>query len=173
VMDGDDLLGLNLRMPELVGAVALGQVRKLDRVVSDMRALKANLVAALGDLGPVRLRRSSDPEGDCGSVVAMLFPDGDSATRVAAALGVRRLIDSGRHYYGNITRVLNEHLGYDAGPGAGALPTTDDLLGRVVLLAVGVNDTYLGAGFGIAPGVGSFEIEATADRVRRVIQASL
>ncbi|HET7232362.1 MAG TPA: DegT/DnrJ/EryC1/StrS family aminotransferase [Longimicrobium sp.] len=161
VADAQGLMGLNLRMAELVGAVALAQARKLPAVVEAVRAQKRRLLDALGPLGVPR-RRLNDPDGECGTLLVLLLDSAEQARRVAAALGVCTLVESGRHYYGAMPQLLNRRIPSQAGCPffceahptdreytRGMLPRTDDLLSRSVALSVGVVDSYLGAGFGV------------------------
>jgi dTDP-4-amino-4,6-dideoxygalactose transaminase len=58
--------GSQFRMSELTGAVALAQLRKLDRIREHCRGLSKRLRAQIGDLPGLRLRRIPDPEGESG-----------------------------------------------------------------------------------------------------------
>lgn len=53
-------------MSELTGAVALAQLRKVDRIREHCRALSMRLRAQIGCLAGLRLRRIPDPEGESG-----------------------------------------------------------------------------------------------------------
>lgn len=77
------------RMSELHGAVARAQLAKLDGILADMRAHRAEIVdntssdaAAAG----VTWRRQNDAEGDTGLALIPLFADSDSAARATKAL---------------------------------------------------------------------------------------
>jgi dTDP-4-amino-4,6-dideoxygalactose transaminase len=143
------ILGLNFRMNELTGAVALAQLRKLDRIVATLREKKARLKEAIAAIPGTRFRRLPDPAGECATLLTVIFDDAARAARVAAALGTTTVSGSGWHVYSNMEHVgrwLAEH----ARPcGRGAYPRTDDLLDRAVNLSVGVVDAGLGAAFGI------------------------
>lgn len=155
------LLGLNLRMHELTGAVALAQLRKLDRILATLRAKKQLFKDWLSEFGIQTYRRLNDPSGDCGTVIAIVFRDADTANKVADALGTKTLNQSGKHYYGNMPQLLHrnmpktaecpfhcaEHSAGNYEPGL--LPRTDNLLSRTICLSVGVTDSYLGSDFGI------------------------
>jgi dTDP-4-amino-4,6-dideoxygalactose transaminase len=143
------LLGLNFRMNELTGAVALAQLRKLDSIVAALRASKAKLKERIAGTPGVRFRRLPDPAGECATLLTVLFDDPARAARIAAALGTTTVDRSGWHVYSNMEHVgrwLAEH-GWPHGKGA--YPRTDDLLSRAVNLSVGVVDAGLGAAFGI------------------------
>ena len=173
------MLGLNLRMNELAGAVALAQVRKLDDILSRLRASKRQFIDALLSHVRLPLRRSNDPDGECATTVSCVFEDRNLADEVAGALGTVTALHTGKHYYGSMREVIERRvpsLGHSfASSGTraheyrkGALPRTDDILGRTVNISVGVTDAYLGTAFGITPLSDSDAIEKTAlEFVRR------
>lgn len=161
VIDDDTLLGLNLRMHELTGAVALAQVRKLDRILTHLSRLKRILKDALSDLA-VAFRPLHDATGECGTVVVIQFDDEVKAERVAAQLGTKTLIRSGKHYYGSMRQLASRRMPTPRGcpfdcpvhPSnadyrAGSLPRTDSILARSIALSVGVRDSYLGTDRGL------------------------
>jgi 8-amino-3,8-dideoxy-alpha-D-manno-octulosonate transaminase len=141
-IEGDWLPGLNLRMTELEGAVALAQLARLDRVVAAMRrrkkALKERLVEIVRAKG-VRFRALHDEDGDAAVALIMLLPSAPQARLVAEALraegvGARVLFDHSLpdlHVYRFWTPVLSER-----GRAARACPATLDRLGRAVHLDV-------------------------------------
>jgi dTDP-4-amino-4,6-dideoxygalactose transaminase len=160
VTDSDAMFGLNLRMNELVGAVALAQVRKIDVILAVLRRNKTLFAEELTARVPLTFRRSNDEGGDCGTTISCIFGSATLADSIAASLGTKTLIHSGKHYYGNMHQLSalrldtrQERFGAhsDSPYGRGALPRTDDILSRTVNLAVGVRDAYLGTSFGIDP----------------------
>lgn len=184
LMEADSVFGLNLRMTELTGAVALGQFRKLDRILDHLRHQRARLVDALGTRPGIALRRSNDPDGDCATSLALTLSTSGRARAVAEQLGTSTLLASGRHYYGNMSPLLARRGITDvACPFAcaahpttrryepGMLPRTDELLSRTIALSVGVTDSYLGTGFGITVHSGEAEIGRTADLVAAALEA--
>jgi len=70
---GDWFVGQNFRMNEFSGGVLLAQLRKLDRIVEDVRANARRVYAGIQDLPGLRLRRRPDPEGELGSAVFVGF----------------------------------------------------------------------------------------------------
>jgi 8-amino-3,8-dideoxy-alpha-D-manno-octulosonate transaminase len=58
--------GSQFRMSELTGAVALAQIRKIDRIREHCRRLSLRLRAQIGGLPGLKLRRIPDPEGESG-----------------------------------------------------------------------------------------------------------
>ena len=170
VTDRHLAFGLNLRMHEMTGAVALEQLRKLAGILENLKTKKALLLNALGTLPGLKRRVLNDPQGDSGTVVVLIFEARQIASGVAERLAIHPLIDSGKHYYGNMTELCerscwpfgrcpdNLHQRYSRG----TLPRTDDILSRSIALSVGVRDTYLGTGFGIDPTFTKEDIERTA-----------
>jgi len=63
------------RMGELAGAVALAQLRKLDRILATARHNKRFLVERIAGLRGFRLRAVPDPEGDAGLRVGLILDD--------------------------------------------------------------------------------------------------
>jgi dTDP-4-amino-4,6-dideoxygalactose transaminase len=143
------VLGMNFRMNELTGAVALAQVRKMPRIIAALREKKKKFKEAVGAVPGLTFRRLNDPDGDCATLLTVLFESAEKAARVCAKLGTATLDHSGWHVYANMEH-LNRYLKENGRPsGRGAYPRTDDILSRAVNLSVGVVDAGLGAAFGI------------------------
>jgi dTDP-4-amino-4,6-dideoxygalactose transaminase len=181
VSEGTGPLGLNLRMHELTGAVALVQTRKLPVILDSARRRKQKLREAIGHLSGVSLRSENDAAGDCGSVLAFTFERAEHAARTATALGTQTLIKSGNHVYSNMLALRTGSVPLATPLGAvvaaddpyrpGRLPRTDDLLARSVALSVGVVDSYLGTGFGIHVSADDAQIERAAAIFRAAVTA--
>src|SRR5688500_15741555 len=58
--------GSQFRMSELTGAVALAQLRKVDRIREHCRQLSLRLRGQIGELPEISLRRIPDPDGESG-----------------------------------------------------------------------------------------------------------
>jgi 8-amino-3,8-dideoxy-alpha-D-manno-octulosonate transaminase len=58
--------GSQFRMSELTGAVALAQMRRLERIRQTCRGLNARLMQQIGHLPGLKFRNIPDPEGDSG-----------------------------------------------------------------------------------------------------------
>ncbi len=158
------ILGLNFRINELTGAVALAQLRKLDRITATLRAKKSRLKQKIMGAKGVCFRTIHDAEGECGTLLTVIFQDTDRAARVARKLGTDTVDHSGWHVYSNMD-YLNRHLEKLGRPhGLGAFPRTDDILRRSINLSVGVVDPGLGAGFGININSTDEEIDQVAAR---------
>jgi dTDP-4-amino-4,6-dideoxygalactose transaminase len=169
------LIGMNLRMNELTGAVALGQLSKLDAIITTLRDKKSRFKRAVEEarLPGLYFRTLNDPE-ECATLLTVLFEDSGACAEVAKALGVSRVSESGWHVYNNMEHILaltdsqgspryRKHM----------LPRTDDILNRAINLSVGVVDPGLGAGFGINVLATDAEIDRIAktfvDTVRRCL----
>ena len=71
--------GSNFRMTEFTGAVLLAQVRKLDRIVGDIRAVARRVYEGIADLPGLRRRLLPDPAGELG--VGVYLDLGSKAAR--------------------------------------------------------------------------------------------
>jgi len=83
------LPGINFRMPELLGAVALVQLRRLDNLLSTMRHYKHAIKSGVSGIARskgVEFRKINDAEGDAAIAMIMLMPEAAIAQRVSAAL---------------------------------------------------------------------------------------
>jgi dTDP-4-amino-4,6-dideoxygalactose transaminase len=164
------ILGINLRMNELTGAFALGQLEKLDRILAMLKDKKGKLKKALVEarIPGMTFRKINDPD-ECGTLLGVIFDDQKEAQRVAKELGSKTVSESGWHVYNNMEQILavldaegkkryHQHM----------LPRTDDILGRSIVLSVGVVDPGLGAGFGISVLSSDDEIARVAEKFIRV-----
>jgi 8-amino-3,8-dideoxy-alpha-D-manno-octulosonate transaminase len=145
------VMGINLKLNELTGAFAIGQLKKLDKILQILKTKKTLFKNALlaGDIQNMEFRKINDPD-ECHTILTVLFADAATAQRVAKALDTITVFDSGWHVYNNMEHLLayadlegntpyHKHM----------LPQTDDILKRAVNLSVGVVDTGIGASFGI------------------------
>ncbi len=185
LIEADTIFGMNLRMTELTAAVALGQFRKLERILDRLRYQRDALTAAIADLpGCVKIKRSHDVPGDCCTSLTLQFTSAEEASTVASQLGTKTLAESGRHHYRAMAPLLARRgmssascpFSCPAHPHgrdyeAGMLPRTDDWLSRSLALSVGVSDTYLGTGFGITVHSDGGEIKKIGKRVRDALSA--
>lgn len=149
------LVGLNFQMNELTGAVALAQVRKLDHMLQTLRAKKKELKNKLFGTPGLKFRTIHDTEGECGTILTVIFDDKEKAKRVSAQLGSKTLSESGWHVYSNMEQIIDHKTPVEnwSEPSKyaykGALPRTDDILSRSMNLSIGVVDGGLGSAFGI------------------------
>ncbi|MFJ4654433.1 DegT/DnrJ/EryC1/StrS family aminotransferase [Nocardia sp. NPDC088792] len=181
---GDILFGLNLRMSELTAAVGSAQLAKLDTVLDSVRATKQRLVGLIPELPGLQRRILHDPAGECGTLLVYQLPTATAAAELAATLGTRTLVESGRHYYGNMPQLAGLSDGSSIpfhgrartdvpDYRVGSLPLTDDILARSVAVSVGVSDSYLGAGFGVTVRSTATEIESAAEQFTRAAEKVL
>lgn len=146
--------GVNFRMPELLAAVALVQLDRLEGLLAAMRARKQMLKGGLEPLARRRgiaFREIVDPDGDAAVALIFFMPTADDARRTVEALraenigaGVLYQPDrSDYHIYAHWTPILEQRTWTaDGGPWRWAkreiryrpddCPRTLDLLGRAV-----------------------------------------
>lgn len=168
------ILGINMRMNELTGAVALAQTRKLDEILATLRAKKAMLKGLLADLPHISFRKIND-EGECATLLTILFDTKELAEKFCEKTGGRPIAYSGWHVYNNMEQVLNKMLPAptmnvnDREYKKHMLPQTDAILERAVNISVGVVDKGLGSGYGINILSTEEEIKAVAANLREII----
>lgn len=177
---GELLWGVNFRMPELLAAVALVQLRRLDGLLAAMRArknmLKAAVAPALERQG-LRFRALNDAGGD--TAVALVFFAGDAASagRIVAALEAENIAANvlyhpdrvDYHIYRHWTPIVEQRT-WSAGGGPWRwqrrpyryhpemCPRTLDLLGRAVHLD-------------ISPLLTNDDVEELAEGLTRAVEA--
>ncbi len=166
------LIGINLRMNELTGAFALGQLKKLDSILSELKRKKKLFKDTIseGGIRNMRFRRINDP-GECGTLLTVIFETHEVAEKVAKALGSKTVSGSGWHVYNNMEQLLS----YEDQDGKRPfrkhmLPRTDDILDRAINLSVGVVDPGLGADFGINILSGDDEIRRKGEEFVRIVK---
>lgn len=178
------IVGMNLRMNEVSGAIALAQGRKLDNILLTLRKKKALLKAQLKGLeAKVHFRKINDSD-ECGTLMTLIFNTKELAAKFCEAVGSKTVSTSGWHVYNNMEQILNEVTAakvncpyscprLDAKPKyfKHMLPQTDDVLERAVNISVGVVDKGLGAGFGVNINTDDDEVVATGKRLAEIIKA--
>ena len=170
------IVGMNMRMNELTGAVALAQGRKLPMVLKTLREKKALLKSQLQGLPGVGFRTIND-EGECGTLLTLLFDTKEKAQAFCAKAGTNVIARSGWHVYNNMEQILekktwtaNHPFHQDARTySKNMLPVTDDILERAVNISVGVVDKGLGAGTGININSTTEEINQVAENIRQIV----
>jgi len=172
--------GINFRMPELLAAVMLVQLRRLNGLLERMRArkqmLKVGIERVARDKG-VTFRELTDPEGDTGIALVVMVENPEKAARVAEALraeniGANVMYHPDRqdyHVYRHWLPLMEQRTWTKrGGPWRWAqrkieytsdmCPRTLDLLGRAVHLDV-------------SPLLTNQDIEETVEGVNRVLAA--
>jgi len=172
------IIGLNFRINELTGAVALAQLRKIEKIISTLHEKKKKLKDAISNIEGIGFRKIND-EGECGTLLTLLFEDKDRAEKFCKKVGTKTVHSSGWHVYNNMENILGKKMltsigcpfecpyyGKKIEYRAHMLPRTDDILLRAVNISVGVVDAGLGAGFGISILSNDKEIADCADRIK-------
>ncbi|MBA7578717.1 8-amino-3,8-dideoxy-alpha-D-manno-octulosonate transaminase [subsurface metagenome] len=160
-----NIIGINLRINELTGAFALGQLKKLDTILSTLKEKKNKLKSAIDAAGikNMEFRRIND-EGECHTLLTVRFATKEIAGSVAQALNTKTMEHSGWHVYNNMEHLLAyRDLDGNEVCRKNSLPQTDDLLSRSVNLSVGVVDPGIGADFGVNILSSDEDIQRVAD----------
>ncbi|MBI1882426.1 MAG: DegT/DnrJ/EryC1/StrS family aminotransferase, partial [Chloroflexi bacterium] len=101
-------VSLDFRMTELQGAVLLAQFRKLGYIRERLHAHKKLFKSLIGDLPGLEFRELPDPEGECATLLTVIFPSAETAGHIAADLGGKLLAESGWHVYYNMEPLLEK-----------------------------------------------------------------
>jgi dTDP-4-amino-4,6-dideoxygalactose transaminase len=176
------VIGQDLRMNELTGAVLLAQFRKLDGILERLRALKARFKNRLQGASEIDFRTINDP-GECATILTILLPDAGTAASVARELGTVTVSKSGWHVYSNMEHLLNKRTPTEDGCPfncplykgeveyhQGMLPKTDALLDRAINLTVGVVCDAQGASVGVNLSSTDREVDRAARQVLEAVQ---
>ena len=161
---GDQLDGVNqplfggaeYRVSELTGAILREQLKRMPGLLSDLRRNRNALSALTCGAGKAVQAPSHDPEGDCGTTLALRFDTAEECRAYQAkcaekGLGTTVPIDTGKHVYTNWTQIMekrgafhpamdpfrmeaNRGLQMDYTPDM--CPKTLDLLSRTLYIAV-------------------------------------
>jgi dTDP-4-amino-4,6-dideoxygalactose transaminase len=179
------IIGMNMRLNELSGAVALAQLRKLDTILDILREKKTKLKNAIKDIPGIDFRKIND-EGECATLLTLLLKDKQTADKFADRLGTKTISHSGWHVYNNMEQILNkktttayncpyvcEAYGKEIEYNANMLSTTDNILERAVNISVGVVDKGLGSPFGININSSDEEIYRVANKIKEVAKLVL
>ena len=158
--------GCQFRMSELTGAVALAQIRRLDRMIAHCRGLHERVAAVIAVLPGLRLRELPDPAGIFGYELYYFAPSREIARTFTERL-TQANVNCGRrtgtypHYTYEYCHTGNDHSGRlpafaqlgewpAAGYRAMDFPRTEDLSHRFVSIPLGVaysadDADYIGA----------------------------
>lgn len=180
-------VGLDFRMTEITAAILLAQLRKLDVILSHLRANKRRFKEAIADLAGLEFREVTDPEGECATLLTVILPSEEIARRIAAELGTKVVADSGWHVYSNMEQILEKrtitpegcpftcpyYKGGEVKYWKGMLPQTDDLLARSLNISIGVSDPGLGSAFGVTMRDEFDAVDARAEEFRQVAKKYL
>ncbi|ETT44843.1 DegT/DnrJ/EryC1/StrS family aminotransferase [Paenibacillus sp. FSL H7-689] len=111
-LDSPNIVGVQYRASEIMGAILREQLKRLDGILDDLRRIKGKFVDELSQVDGIRFNKSYDIDGDCGTSIAFIFDDETSAKAFAAFEGVQgmRPIESDKHVYLTWGPIL-EHIG--------------------------------------------------------------
>jgi len=165
-----NVLGLNFRMNEITAAVALAQLGKIDRIVSELRSKRGKFKKLIEDRSGFKFRTLNDPQGDCATLCTVIFDTREMALRVSKALGSKTVDQSGWHVYANMEHVMHHLKNLGLPHTKGSYPATDDILSRAMNISIGVVDGGLGAGWGVNINSTDAEIEAAARQFIKVCE---
>ena len=176
------IVGMNMRMNELSGAVALAQIRKMDKILSMLHERKGKLKKLVSQVPGIGFRKINDEKGECATLLTLLFKDKATADRFGEKISSKTISHSGWHVYNNMEQILEkktatayncpyvcEAYGQDVKYSAHMLPQTDSILERAINISVGVVDKGLGSGFGINILSDDDEIKSAAEKIVQVM----
>jgi dTDP-4-amino-4,6-dideoxygalactose transaminase len=156
--DEEILWGINFRMPELLGAVMLVQLRRLEGLLTAMRVRKRMLLSGIADTAQrkgIRFQDIPDPEGDASIALIFFAETPNLARKIASALDAEN-IDTWQlyhpdhvdyHVFRHWTPIMNQRAWTKAGAPwqwarreiryeADLCPRSLDLLGRAIHIDV-------------------------------------
>jgi len=157
------VLGLNFRVNEVSGAIALAQLRKIDMITSILHENKQKFKELISNAKGFQFRTLNDEKGAIAMVCTVIFERKEKADAVCKTLGTDTVDNSGWHVYANMEHVLNYFKDINRPVTKGSFPVTDDILSRSVNISIGVVDAGLGAGWGLNIHSTDAEIEQKAE----------
>ena len=179
------IIGMNLRINEVTGAIALAQIRKLNKILSMLHEKKGKLKSAISGIEGMSFRKIND-NGECGTLLTLIFDTKELADKFCCKIGTTTISHSGWHVYNNMEQILEKKTvteykcpyvcqayGQEIEYKAHMLPKTDNILERAVNISIGVVDKGLGAGFGINVLSTDEEIKAVADKIKSIMKEIL
>ncbi|MCP4640506.1 MAG: DegT/DnrJ/EryC1/StrS family aminotransferase [bacterium] len=148
--------GTNYRINEILSAILRVQLTRLDGILAALRKEKAILRDTLSDVSAFSLSPVHDIEGDCGTVMALLFDTAEAAKGFVEAAGEENVdlsspIDSGIHVYSKWRTILEKQgahhparnpfatCGYEVEYSKDMCPKTLEYLARTVYIATSVD----------------------------------
>ncbi|HYQ59735.1 MAG TPA: DegT/DnrJ/EryC1/StrS family aminotransferase, partial [Desulfatiglandales bacterium] len=151
-------IGVNFRMSELQGAVALAQFRKLDSVILPaQRKNKARIKEALAKIDQITFREIPDSEGDTATFITFFLPTVQKARAFNKAMadagaGAIYWYENSWHYYEQWEHLLKGksllRAGYPFKGESGqmratyakdALPKTAEIMSRTLSIAINIH----------------------------------
>ena len=170
-------IGLDFRMTELTAAVLIAQLKKIDKIIGMLYEKKTRFKEKIAGKGDFTFRTLNDPQGECATLLTVIFNTREKAKKVAEKLNTTTVDQSGWHVYNNMEQILNKltvtaencpfTCPYYKGKAEyrkGMLPKTDDILARAINISIGVSDRGLGAGSGITATSDNRDIDQEAEK---------
>ena len=176
------LPGINLRMPELLGAVALVQLGRLESLLTDMRQRKQVIKEGIAEMARrkgIQFRVQNDPAGEAAVALIFFVPELAQAKPVSDALqaeGVENFVmyipdQVDYHIYAHWAPIINQRSwSVRGGPwknhprkieySTGMCPRTLDWLGRAIHID-------------ISPELDATAVEEIAEGFNKVLMAVL
>ncbi|MGO9310794.1 MAG: DegT/DnrJ/EryC1/StrS family aminotransferase [Spirochaetia bacterium] len=180
------IVGQNYRMNEITGAVLVAQFRRLQDIISRLRAIKARFKTQIQGIPGLSFRKLFDAAGECNTLLTVILPRADIAEKLAKKLNTTTVSKSGWHVYNNMEQILGKKMITERGCPyncscypcqqeyrKGMLPRTDDILARAINISVGVVDRGLGAAFGIHPHSTDAEIDQKVGEFTAALKESM
>jgi dTDP-4-amino-4,6-dideoxygalactose transaminase len=156
--EGELFCGANYRMGELVGAVMLAQLEKLDSLLAGMRKNQKRIADQIRNTRGIKIRPVYDPGGDIGICLMFFLDSKDKVQPFVEALQAEGVAASGVfnsgipdwHIYAHWKHVINKkspskvqwpwnnpfHKGEEVQYSETMCPKTLDYLGRVIHLDI-------------------------------------
>lgn len=103
-------LGLQFRASEIMGAIMRVQLKRLDKILNDLRKNKRRIMEELKNVSGIEFAPSNDIEGDCGVMIPFRFEDENIAKKFAEISGGYRPIDSRKHVWFDWKPVIEKRI---------------------------------------------------------------
>ena len=134
------LLGLNFRMNEVIAAILIEQLKKINKIIETMRRFKEEIKKGISDISGIEFRKIHDPQGDTGICVVFFLPNANKAQEFVRALRAENIrahvLYNERALDGHICKywlpILKNRVRYDEE----TINDTLSLLGRAVHIDV-------------------------------------
>ena len=120
-------LGLQFRASEIMGAIMRVQLKRLDKILKDLRKNKRRIMEGLKNVSGVEFAPSNDIEGDCGVMIPFRFENENIAKKFAEIAGGYRPIDSGKHVWFDWKPVIEKRIWHKSSLNPYNLPENKNL----------------------------------------------
>jgi dTDP-4-amino-4,6-dideoxygalactose transaminase len=120
-------LGLQFRASEIMGAIMRVQLKRLDKILKDLRKNKRRIMEGLKNVSGVEFAPSNDIEGDCGVMIPFKFENENIAKKFAEIAGGYRPIDSGKHVWFDWKPVIEKRIWHKSSLNPYNLPENKNL----------------------------------------------